>query len=277
MKRLDDRVAVITGAASGIGRALAFCLADRGCRLALVDWNAAGLEQVAAALRGRGVRLTAHVVDVADRAAMEQLARDVIEAHGECHVLVNNAGVAIDHTIAEAPLETFEWIVGINFWGVVHGCQVFLPYLERVDEAHIVNVSSLFGLIGVPRNGPYCATKFAVRGLSDTLWTELRDTRIGVTCVHPGGVRTNIVRNARLRDEAERASTVEEFSRVARMSPERAAERIVRAIERNRFRLRLGPETYALDWLKRLFPAATQHLIARLTRRLESRLRPASR
>lgn len=204
---------------------------------------------------------------------MEQLAQNVIEEHGECHLLVNNAGVAVDGTIAEVPLENFEWIVGVNFWGVVHGCQVFLPHLARAEEAHIVNVSSLFGLIGVPRNGAYCATKFAVRGLSETLWTELRGTRIGVTCVHPGGVRTNIARNARLRDEAERRAVVDGFARVAQMSPERAAERIVRAIERNTFRLRLGSETYVTDWMKRLFPTATQRLVGRLASRVEAQLR----
>jgi short-subunit dehydrogenase len=276
MRRLEGRVAVITGAGSGIGRALAHALAERGCRLALADWNATALEETAAALREKGVLLTTHVVDVADRAAMEKLARDVIELHENCHILVNNAGVAIDGTIEEVSFDDFAWVVGVNFWGVVHGCKVFLPHLKRADEAHIVNVSSVFGLIGVPRNGPYCATKFAVRGFSEALWTELRGTRVGVTCVHPGGVQTNIVRNARLRDESERSAAIAEFARAARMSPEDAARRIVAAIERNAFRLRLGPETYAGDWMKRLFPRGTQQIVGWLARRAEKRLRPGS-
>lgn len=276
MRSLEGRVAVITGAASGIGRSLAHALARRGCQLALADWNGAALEETATAVRAPGRRVSTHVVDVADRAAMEKLARDVIDLHGSCHILVNNAGVAIDGTIEEVSFEDFAWIVGVNFWGVVHGCKLFLPHLRQADEAHIVNVSSVFGLIGVPRNGPYCTTKFAVRGFSEALWTELRGTRVGVTCVHPGGVQTNIVRNARLRDEAERGAAVEEFARAARMSPEEAAGRIVAAIERNAFRLRLGPETYVGDWMKRLFPRGTQQVVGWLARRAEKRFRPGA-
>lgn len=269
-------MAVVTGAASGIGRALAVQLAEKGCHLALVDWNGAALEEVATSLRAGGRRVTAHVVDVSNRVAVGELAREVISLHGECHVLVNNAGVAVDARIEDVTPEDFEWIVGVNFWGVVHGCKAFLPHLRRVDEAHIVNVSSVFGLIGVPRNGPYCATKFAVRGFSEALWTELQGTNVGVTCVHPGGVRTNIVQNARLADEQERATIVREFGKAARMSPETAAANIVTAIERNSARLRLGPETYAMDWLKRLAPVGTQRLVGWFTVRAERRLRTSS-
>lgn len=272
MRRLSGRVAAITGAASGIGKALSGELAGKGCDLALVDVDEAGLALTAESLRDSGRKVSLHVADVADVDRMQRLPGEVVGEHGHVHIVVNNAGVAIDGTIAEIPVDHLQWIVGINFWGVLYGCKFFLPHLRREDEAHIVNISSVFGLIGLPRNGPYCATKFAVRGLSEALWAELADDNIGVTCVHPGGVRTNIVRSAALLDETMRAERVAEFERVARMSPERAAQRIVRAIERNRMRLRLGPETYVVDWVKRLFPVFPHRaFILRAFRRFNAR------
>ncbi|HWP66787.1 MAG TPA: SDR family NAD(P)-dependent oxidoreductase [Candidatus Limnocylindria bacterium] len=272
MRTLSDRVAVVTGAASGIGRALALALAERGAALALVDVDAAGLADSAARVRAAGRACSTHLVDVADRAAMLALPEAVVAAHGHVHVLVNNAGVALDGRFEELPLDDVAWLLGVNLWGVIHGCHAFLPLLRREGEAHIVNISSVFGIIGVPENSAYCASKYAVRGFSESLAVELAGSHIGVTCVHPGGVRTNIARRARLRDERRRAMVTAEFDRVARMSPERAAARIVRAIERGTPRLRLGPETYVLDWAKRLAPVATQRLLVGAYRRAKARL-----
>jgi NAD(P)-dependent dehydrogenase (short-subunit alcohol dehydrogenase family) len=277
MKPLADRVAVVTGAGSGIGRALADVLAAKGCHLALADVDAAGLADTAARLARHGRRVSTHVVDVADREAMRAFAASVVAAHGHVHLLVNNAGVVLDGTFETLPLDDVDWLLGVNLRGVIHGCAFFLPHLRRERAAHIVNVSSLFGLLGVPENSIYCASKFAVRGLSESLWTELAGSGIGVTCVHPGGVKTNIVRRARLRDEGRRAVMVSDFERTARMTPERAAARIVAAVERGQMRLRLGPETYVGDWAKRLAPVATQRLVARLYRGVRTRLEASRR
>jgi short-subunit dehydrogenase len=269
VKTLQGRVAVVTGAASGIGRALALELAGRGCALALVDVNEAGLAEVAERARGLGRKVSVHVADVASRARMERLPGEVKAEHGHVHVVVNNAGVSVSGTLLDQSLDDFAWIVGINFWGVVYGCKLFLPLLLAEDEGHIVNISSLFGLVGVPTQISYNATKYAVRGLSEALISELSGTRVGVTCVHPGGIRTNIVRAAR----ASTAKNVEENELIAAqferwaMPPEKAARKIVRAIGRNQARLRIGVETYIGDWAKRLFPVSTQRLLGLAWRR----------
>jgi short-subunit dehydrogenase len=263
MKRLAGRVAVVTGAASGIGRALSLALAERGCALALVDVNEAGLEETAAGVRALGRKVSIHVADVAERARMERLPAEIVAEHGHVHVLVNNAGVSVSGSLLDQSLDDFAWLIGINFWGVVYGCKLFLPVLLAQDEAHIVNVSSMFGLIGVPTQVSYNAAKYAVRGVSDCLLSELAGTRVGVTVVHPGGIRTNIVRQGRAstaRDAEEMRTTAEQFERRA-MPPAKAAAKIVRAIEKNRGRVLIGIEAYLADWAKRLFPTATQRLL----------------
>ncbi|MFI5314510.1 MAG: SDR family NAD(P)-dependent oxidoreductase [Myxococcota bacterium] len=263
MRRLGGRVAVVTGAASGIGRALSLELAARGCAVALVDVNESGLSPVADAVRALGRKVSLHVADVADRARMERLPGEVKAEHGHVHVLVNNAGVSVSGTLLDQSLDDFAWIVGINFWGVVYGCKLFLPLLLAEDEAHIVNLSSLFGLVGVPTQVSYNATKYAVRGISEALISELSGTQVGVTCVHPGGIRTNIVRASRASTAVDREETREiaELFEKRAMPPEKAARKIARAITRNQARLRIGAETYVGDWAKRLFPVATQRLV----------------
>jgi hypothetical protein len=269
VKTLSGRVAVVTGAASGIGRALALELAGRGCALALVDVNETGLAEVADRVRALGRKVSVHVADVASRARMERLPGEVIAEHGHVHVVVNNAGVAVSGTLVDQSLDDFAWIVGINFWGVVYGCKGFLPHLLAEDEGHLVNISSLFGLVGVPTQVSYNATKYAVRGISEALISELSGTHVGVTCVHPGGIRTNIVRAARAstaKNAEENELTAAQFERWA-MPPEKAARKIVRAIERNQARVRIGVETYIGDWAKRLFPVSTQRLVGWAWRR----------
>ena len=265
MRSFRDKVAVVTGAASGIGRALAILLARRGADLALVDVSEAGLAETADAVAKAGRRATVHVADVADAARMERLAAEVVAAHGAVHLLVNNAGVSVTASLETQSLEDFRWIVGVNFWGVVHGCKFFLPALRAArakgSEAHIVNVSSMFGLIGLPSQSSYCATKFAVRGFSEALWAELHEAGIGVTSVHPGGVRTNIVRTSRTADPAAKQQMIERFDRLA-MAPEKAAARILQAVERNRLRVVICPEAHAADWAKRIAPVAVHRLVA---------------
>jgi short-subunit dehydrogenase len=254
----------VTGAASGIGRALAIELAARGAHLALVDVAEAPLAETAALAGGAGRRVTAHRADVADAARMEALAAEVVAQHGAVHLVVNNAGVSVTAPFETQSLDDLRWIVGINFWGVVHGCKFFLPALRAARaagaEAHIVNVSSMFGLIGLPTQSSYCATKFAVRGLSEALWAELHDAGIGVTSVHPGGVRTNIVRSSRSADPVSKQEMVERFERWA-MAPEKVARRVLRAVERNRLRVVICAEARAADWAKRLTPAAVHRLV----------------
>jgi NAD(P)-dependent dehydrogenase (short-subunit alcohol dehydrogenase family) len=266
VRDFTDRVAVVTGAASGIGRALSLALARRGAHLALVDLNEAGLVSVAEEIASLGRRASRHVADVAQRARMAALPDEVLAAHGRVSFLANNAGVSVAGAFEDHSLDDFEWIVGINFWGAVHGCKFFLPHLRREPEAHIVNVSSMFGIVGVPGQISYCSTKYAVRGFSETLWTELRDTKIGVTCVHPGGVKTNIIRSTRGIKDEDRARALEAFERMA-IAPEQAAAQILRAVERNRMRAVICREAKISDWLKRLAPTATQGLVYRAIRR----------
>ncbi len=263
MKELKDRVAAVTGAASGIGRALAVNLAARGCHVAIADIDEKGLQDTASLAGGAGVKVTTHRVDVSDRAQVEGFARDVVEAHGKVHLVINNAGVTVSQSLEDITYEDFEWLMGINLWGVIYGSKAFLPFLKQQAEGHIVNISSIYGVVTPPCNGAYCTAKFAVRGFTETLDQELRGTGVRVTCVHPGGVRTNIARNARFyqapdpcisRDEA-----VAIFDRfMARTTPDRAARIIIDGIERDRRRIMVGADAVILDVLKRAFPVASQ-------------------
>jgi len=272
MKRLSGRVAVVTGAASGIGRATAMRLAERGCELALADLDRVGLDETAALLAARGAKVSTAIVDVASASAMEAFARHVETTHGAAHVLVNNAGVVLAGPFAEQRLADLQWLLGVNYWGVVHGCHFFLPLLRRADEGHIVNLSSMFGFLGLPEQSGYCATKAAVRALSESLWAELRRERIGVTSVHPGCIDTSIVRSGRMDDEAMRRDVQALFDRRG-APPDTVARAIVAAIEKNRLFVRVRPESWATDVLKRLFPTAIHRFVAARWER-ESPTRP---
>lgn len=261
MRQLKGRVAVVTGAANGIGRALSQAFAARGCELALVDVDVEGLERTAREVRAVAAKVSTHVVDVASKEQMQALPAEIIREHGHIHILVNNAGVSIVATTMEQSIEDFEWIVGINLWGVIYGCKFFLPHLEGEEEGHIVNVSSLFGIIGVPTQASYSLTKFAVRGFSEALHAELAGTSVGLSVVHPGVIQTNIVQASRIASGKRRSKLQKRFDRYA-MSPERAAAKIIRAIETNQQRVRIGKETYLVDWAKRLFPDLTQRALA---------------
>jgi NAD(P)-dependent dehydrogenase (short-subunit alcohol dehydrogenase family) len=264
MKQLKDRTAVVTGAGSGIGRALSLLLAREGCRLAIADISVAGLAETKREVEALGRPVSSHVVDVSDKARMQEFVREVVDQHGAVHILVNNAGVAVAKSFEDHTIEDFEWLMGINFWGVVYGCKYFLPELKKTDEGHIINISSLFGLVGVPMQSSYCASKFAVRGFSEALRIELAGSKIGVSSVHPGGIATNIAAASRVRDDAEgnklHQRSVQMFKKM--MPPSAAAARILGGIKKNKARVLITRETYALDIAKRIAPTASSSLVA---------------
>lgn len=275
MKSFADKVAAITGAGSGMGRTLAVALARRGCHVAVSDVNEGSLAETATLAAQHGVKVTSRTVDVAKRDQVYAWADEVVRDHGRCNLVFNNAGVAHSSTIEGIDYADFEWIVGINFWGVVYGTKAFLPYLKASGDGHVVNTSSLFGLVGIPSQGTYNATKFAVRGFSEALREELEVTGapVSATCVHPGGIKTNIARNARVdpsvkhlgvKDvEKSRAS----FERMFRVTAEDAAETILRGVQRNARRVLVGMDAHFLDALQRLMPASYQKIVAVAARR----------
>lgn len=264
MKNISGKLSVVTGAASGIGRALAIKLAARGSDLALADIDKSGLEVTREKLAGTGVRCTTHVVDVADRKAVDGFARDVASEHGRVNLLINNAGVTLISTAEGVEYGDFEWIMNINFWGVVYGTKSFLPYLREANEAHIVNVSSLFGLMSVPLQSTYNASKFAVRGFTESLKMEMAGTHIGVSSVHPGGVRTAIARSARIGNDVPfvtREKLTTNFDKAARTTSEQAADIIIHGIEKNRRRILVGRDARILDKIVRLLPGSYEKIL----------------
>jgi short-subunit dehydrogenase len=257
---LTGAVAVVTGAASGIGRAVSLALADRGAHLALADRNADGLQATAERARTSGVTVSTHVVDVSDAEAVAALPDAVLAEHGRATVLMNNAGVSLVGRFEEVSMEEFRWLMEINLFAVVGLTKAFLPTLLAQERAHIVNVSSLFGLIAPAEQVAYATSKFAVRGFSEALRHELEDTSVGVTVVHPGGVATRIASDARVAagaDADEAARQMESFTaRALTMTPEKAAGLIVRAVETQKKRLLIGADARAGDAVQRALPAS---------------------
>lgn len=272
MKDFANKVAAITGAGSGIGRALALELAATGCELALSDINPANLKATADQVADRGVKVTTTVLDVADRDAIYAWANQVVADHGRVNLLFNNAGVAL-----AAPAETtresdFRWLMDINFWGVVYGTQAFLPHLRASGEGHIVNLSSLFGLIGMPTQASYCAAKFAVRGYTETLRMELEleGAPVSISCVHPGGVATAIAASGRVDTSIEvlTGAPVEVHKRrsekaIQTTTPRKAAQIILQGVRRDARRILVGPDAKLLDKLARALGAGYQALVVK--------------
>jgi NAD(P)-dependent dehydrogenase (short-subunit alcohol dehydrogenase family) len=270
MKIDHNTVAVITGAASGIGRALAMRLAKEGASVAIADVNAAELDETVRMLeriRGARDKVSAHIVDVSDKERVAEFASEVVAAHGAAHLLINNAGVGLFGMAEQLSIEDIEWLMGINFWGVVYGVKNFLPILRRQPQGHIVNISSVFGIIGPVGHSAYAASKFAVRGFTEALRHELAGGAVRVSIVHPGGVKTNIANNARPGAGADRAAIDREraiFNMAARTSPEAAAERIIRGVLRNEERILVGPDAWMMDRIQRWAPVKYWKLMGKL-------------
>jgi short-subunit dehydrogenase len=271
MTAIRGAAAAVTGAASGIGRALALELAARGCDLALADRDEAGLQTLAAEIKSRHARkVSVHQVDVSEPSQIEAFAQSSVAAHPGLNIVINNAGVALMGTFGEIDQAQMEWLMNINFWGVVRGTRAFLPQLATRREAHIVNLSSIFGIIAPPGQTAYTAAKFAVRGFSESLRHELQmaNSPIRLSVVHPGGVATNIARNSRsgvgMTDNARRAQSIERFEAVARTTPAAAALRIIAGIEKNQPRILIGNDARFMDLLQRLRPGTYWKVLGRM-------------
>ena len=279
MKTFKNKVAAITGAASGMGRTLAVELARRGCHLSLSDVNEAGLSETAQMARRHGVKVTTTRLDVANREAVFAWADQTATDHGQVNLIFNNAGVSLTVNLDVVKQSDFDWIMGINFWGVVYGTQAFLPHLKKSGDGHVINTSSLFGLMAVPTQGTYNATKFAVRGYTEALRMELElaGEPVSATCVHPGGIATNIAKAGKFDDSMERVAGVSIDKQrkmadkmISTTTAESAALQILKAVENNERRVLVGPDARILDKLVRLMGSAYQVLIVRRLRRMRT-------
>jgi len=270
MTAISGSAAAVTGAASGIGRALALELARRGCDLALADRDEAGLQATAAEIAKASPRkVTVHRLDVGEPDQITAFAAAASAAHPALNIVVNNAGVALLGQFGEIEQAQMEWLFNINFWGVVHGTRAFLPHLARQREAHIVNISSIFGIVAPPGQSAYCAAKFAVRGFSESLRHELAvaNSPVRLSVVHPGGIATNIARNSRtgagVTDNARRVQSIERFDALARTTPTAAAQRIITGIEKNQPRILIGNDARFMDLLQRFRPGTYWKVLQR--------------
>ncbi len=272
MKTLKERVAVVTGAGGGLGRALAVELASRGCHLALVDVNPDAVAATAEAVSPHGVKVSQHLADVTDAERMACLPGEVIDAHGAVHLLINNAGITIQKAFGTHSLADWERMIGINLWGVIHGCRFFHEELKKAEDAHVVNLSSMSAFVGLPGQSSYCATKAAVKALSESMWAEWALDGIGVTSVHPGAIRTEMIQ-ATLAESDDVTAAQRNYEMAQRMGvdPERAARRIATAVLKGKLRLRIGRDAMLLDWLKRLAPVRIHRPMLRVARQQQPR------
>ena len=252
MNTLQGRVAAITGAASGIGRELAYALTQKGCHVALADVDEAGLQETAQQVQTLGGHASVHRVDVSDEAQVQAFADATLKTHGAVHLLFNNAGVTYSGTFLEHDRAQWDRILGTNLMGVIYGCRAFLPHLLAADEAHIINISSIFGIIGVPGQSAYCTSKFAVRGFSESLWIELSQSQVGVTVVHPGGIATGIAANSGYANPELKEQLVRAFKHT--MPPAIAARQILQAVEEKQPRVLITKAARWADWMKRIMP-----------------------
>lgn len=262
--KLNNKTVWITGAGSGIGRALAQQCINKGAKVILSDINSDSLKETIDLLP-TGSCVHQSIVDVGDRSALIAFIKDCIDHHAPIDIVINNAGTTLQpEKVVDTPYEDFEWLFNINLWGVLVGSKEFLPHLLTRPEGYIVNISSVFGIIGFQKQGPYCMTKFAVRGLTETMRVELLKTNVKTLSVHPGGIATNIVKNAKWKhqDQEEIKKNNENFLKVAKTSPEKAASTIIKAIEKNKNRVRIGFDARVIDYLARLSPEKAATWIA---------------
>ncbi|EXR82144.1 short chain dehydrogenase family protein [Acinetobacter baumannii 541915] len=272
MKSFKNKVAAVTGAGSGIGQAIAIALAKQGCHLALSDISETGLAKTVELLAPYSVKVTTQKVDVAKRDEVANWAKAVVDEHGQVNLIFNNAGVAIGSTAEGVSYEDLEWLIGINFWGVVYGTKEFLPYLKQSGDGHIINISSMFGLTAQPTQSAYNASKFAVRGFTESLRQELDMQNAGVsaTCVHPGGIRTNIAKAARMNNSVQSLGmdplkSQDAFDKLLRTSADDAAQQILEAVRKDRRRLLIGADAKAVDVIQRILPQGYQKIFAAAT------------
>lgn len=273
MKNFNNKVAAITGAGSGIGQQLAIMLAQQGCHLSISDVNQQGLEKTTELLKPYPVRVTAKKLDVSDRQAVKAWADETVQNHGVVNMIFNNAGVALGSTVEGASYEELEWIMDINFWGVVYGTKEFLPHIKNSKDGHIINISSLFGLTAQPTQSAYNASKFAVRGFTESLRQELDMQNCGVSalCVHPGGIRTNIATAAKMNDSIrslgiEPEKSIKTFNKLLRTPPEEAARQILDAVQKDKRRLLIGNDAKTIDLMQRILPTGYQKFSAFATK-----------
>jgi len=265
MKDFNHKVAVITGAGGGVGRCLCIALAQRGCHLAMVDISEAALQASADAVAQYDVNVSQHIIDITSKDAMATLPAQVLAEHGKVNILINNAGITYQKSFATHSMEDWEKIVGINWWGVLYGCHYFLDALTASGEGHIINMSSMSGYVGLPGQTSYCATKGAVKLLSEAMWAELEKINIGVTSVHPGAIKTDMIQaTLKNSDDLQAAQRNYELAQRTGVTPEHVAERIIKAIEKNAIRIRIGKDAVLLDWLKRWFPISIQKLFRKI-------------
>ena len=271
MKSLKDKVVVITGAGSGIGRALAVEAARRGAHVAISDVNEAGLNETVALVKELGGDVKADKLDVSDRAAFLAYADAVVEHFGRANVIINNAGVTMTGDFEDMTLDEFDWIMGINVDGVVTGTKAFLPHLIASGDGHVVNISSLFGLVSMPGQSAYNASKYAVRGFTEALREEMliNKHKVGVTCVHPGGIKTGISKNGR-KTAGQNSAAIDRLfeEKLARMSPDKAAKVILGAVQRNQARILVGIDAHLLHNFGKFTGSRYQDLIALGTKRI---------
>ena len=280
MKNFKNKVAAITGAGSGMGQQLAVLLAKAGCHLSISDVNEKGLAETVELVKPYNVRITSKKVNVAKLEEVRAWAADTVQNHGSVNMIFNNAGVALGSTVEGANYEDLEWIMGINYWGVVYGTKEFLPYIKKSGEGHIINTSSLFGLTAQPTQSAYNSSKFAVRGFTESLRQELDIENCGVSalCVHPGGIRTNIANDARMNDSLKSLGmnpekSAKAFNKLLRMPAEDASQQILDAVLKNKRRLLIGNDAKAIDLMQRILPTGYQKVTA-LATKLSKRLEP---
>ncbi|WP_410209378.1 SDR family NAD(P)-dependent oxidoreductase [Aquirhabdus sp.] len=278
MKNFKGKVAAITGAGSGIGQQLAVLLAKEGCNLSLSDVSEAGLAATVELVKPFKINVTTQKVDVSDQAQVAAWAKETVAKHGQVNLIFNNAGVAMGSTVEGMSYKDLEWMMDINFWGVVYGTKEFLPLLKQSGDGHIINISSLFGLTAQPTQSAYNASKFAVRGFTESLRQELDMQNLGVssTCVHPGGIRTNIAKSARMSDSLSSLGmnaqkSIKDFDKMLRILPEEAARQILNAVRHNQRRLLIGNDAKILDLMQRIMPQGYQKVFGTVTK-LQARL-----